>query len=410
MRILVATDQWFPDRLGGVARVATETSRRWAARGHEVVVLTPIDPSAPRRQDAEGEPTVLRVLPRGRVPETFSDPYATRRAARRLGGRWDVAVAHTCTTAWGLRRGVDAPLVDVFHADAAAEARFLAATAPRRRDRVSPTLLARPLARFQRMAVRDADAIVLLSEYSRRLLAAVDAAAARRAVRVSGGVDVGVFSPDGRDEARERLGVATAERLVLSVRRLVPRMGLETLLDAAGRLGDVDHLRVAIAGGGPLEGDLRAAADRIGPRPAVELLGRVTEEELVLWLRAADLFVLPTVEHEGFGLATVEALASGTPVVGTPVGATPELLEPLEPRLVARGTDATSIAEAIRTGLELATPELRNRARAHACERYDWDVVMRGWDDALSVTHRRDGSSARERGARAAVAGDLGRD
>ena len=93
------------------------------------------------------------------------------------------------------------------------------------------------------------------------------------------------------------------------------------------------------------------------------MVGRVSDEELQEWHRAADLFVLPTVAYEGFGLVTAEALASGTPVVGTPVGATPELLVPLDARLVSRGTDAPALAEAMRTGLALATPELRERCR-----------------------------------------------
>ena len=95
--------------------------------------------------------------------------------------------------------------------------------------------------------------------------------------------------------------------------------------------------------------------------------------------------MLPTVAYEGFGLVTIEALASGTPVVGTPIGATPELLEPLEPRLVARGADASALAEAMRAGLELASPALRERCREHAVSRYSWDAVLPAWERALHV-------------------------
>ena len=63
-------------------------------------------------------------------------------------------------------------------------------------------------------------------------------------------------------------------------------------------------------------------------------------------------------------MATIEALASGTPVVGTPVGATPELLAPLDARLLAPGTSAADLDDAIRAGLALLTPELRERCRA----------------------------------------------
>ena len=126
MRILVATDQWFPDRMGGVARVATDTARGWARLGHEVVVLAP-------RHDGMGEETnedgviVKRVLARNRLPQTLTDPRATRAAAARLAGTgFDVVVGHSCTSASGLLdAGLDAPLVYVFHASAADEARDL---------------------------------------------------------------------------------------------------------------------------------------------------------------------------------------------------------------------------------------------------------------------------------------------
>jgi glycosyltransferase involved in cell wall biosynthesis len=76
-------------------------------------------------------------------------------------------------------------------------------------------------------------------------------------------------------------------------------------------------------------------------------LGRVSDEDLVRWYRSADLVVLPTQELEGFGLATAEALASGTPVLGTPAGATPELLTDLDPGLVAADVTPDAIADAV---------------------------------------------------------------
>lgn len=62
---------------------------------------------------------------------------------------------------------------------------------------------------------------------------------------------------------------------------------------------------------------------------------------------------MPTYALEGFGLVTVEALACGTPVLGTPVGATPEILGPIDRRLISKGNDARSIAEALANILPL---------------------------------------------------------
>lgn len=394
MRVLVATDQWFPDRLGGVARVATDTARGLADRGHEVVVI------APRRGgrdevDEQDTLTILRVLPRGRLPQTATDPRATRRWASRLSHRaFDVLLAHCSTSAAGLLGAdMDVPLVYVFHADAAAEARYLRHRLRPGRNWLAAAALEGRLRRLTASALDRAATVVVLSEFSRELLAELAPGAAPCARTIPGMVDTDAFTPSNRDEARRRLGVEPA-RLVLTVRRLEPRMGLENLLEAVGLLEDVPDLRVVIAGSG--RGlDLVQLRARLGLEATVDLLGRVSEEDLLLWYRAADLFVLPTVAYEGFGLATAEALASGTPVVGTEVGATPELLEPLDPRLVARGTDPRTLAAAIRSGLELATPALRERCRAYAEARLSPHAVLPKWERVLE-----DAASGRRGGMR----------
>jgi glycosyltransferase involved in cell wall biosynthesis len=124
-------------------------------------------------------------------------------------------------------------------------------------------------------------------------------------------------------------------------------------------------------------------------------VGRVSEDELRDWYRAADLFVLPTVAYEGFGMVTLEALASGTPVVGTKAGATPELLEPLEPRLVAEGSDPESLALAIGEALTFSDDDLRRRSREYAVARFDWERVTRVWEEALVEATREDSRGRR---------------
>ncbi len=228
----------------------------------------------------------------------------------------------------------------------------------------------------------------MLSEFSRSVLRETSPAAASRALLVPGAVDTTTFSPAGRAEARERLGVHPSARLVLTVRRIEPRMGLENLISSVRFLGDVAGLQVAIAGSGPTR-QLEALRDELALGDRVTLVGRVSEGDLPLWYKAADLFVLPTLAYEGFGLVTAEALASGTPVVGTPVGATPELLTPLEPRLVSAGTDPEALADAIRVGLSLATPAFRQRCRDFALARFSWDTGLASWEQALDDAVRR---------------------
>jgi glycosyltransferase involved in cell wall biosynthesis len=108
---------------------------------------------------------------------------------------------------------------------------------------------------------------------------------------------------------------------------------------------------------------------------AVTLAGFLPEEQLADYYRAADLFVLPTASLEGFGLVTVDALACGTPVLGTPVGATAEILEPLDARLLTAGTESQDLADGILafwkgTWRFALSPE---RLHGYVRDRFTWD-------------------------------------
>jgi glycosyltransferase involved in cell wall biosynthesis len=382
VRLLIAAGEWFPDRASGYARLVSETSRRLAERGHEVTALVPSFEAAPSIE-SEGSLTVRRQLRRGRLPVTFTDVIGTRRRVRSLAAsRFDLAVAHGPTNGFGLVAArLDGPLVFVYHPSPAREARFLRSRLAFGRERISAMVLAPPLALYERATVARADEILVLSEYSRRLLVGDHPRAATKTRLLPGGVDTVAFFPADQSAARERLGMAANRPLLVTVRRLEPRMGIQELLRALARLPGNIHL--AVVGEGMLAPTLKRVAEELGLADRVYFVGRVSEAELVDWYRAADLFVLPTAAYEGFGLVTAEALACGTPVVGTPIGATPELLRPLDPRLIASAPDGESLARSVADALAFANGELRARCRRYACERFSWESVVTAWEVAL---------------------------
>lgn len=401
MRLLVVTDQWSPDVVGGSARVAAGTARSLASRGHEVVVIAPRQAGLPALEQ-EDRLVVHRRARRGLVPQTFADVEETYRLAHTLKGSFDVLVAHQATNAVGLLAArLPAPRVLVFHASVPLEQRL-------RRQRLSPPRRAATLALhpsfvlLERLAVRRASLVLTLSEFSRKLLLNAHPQVADRSVLVSGGVDADAFhpaSPSDRAAVRARWRASVGIPFLLTVRRLEPRMGLEELLYAAKLLQDAGmRFQLAVAGDGALAATLRQLVRSLGLADSVRFLGRVSDEVLHELYGAADLFVLPTLAYEGFGISTVEALASGCPVVGTPVGATPELLRPLEPGLVARRAAAPEIADAIRWGLEHLDDRLRERCAEYARGRFGWEHVIRGWEAALTRArdeHGRQGAEAR---------------
>ncbi|MGZ8698056.1 MAG: glycosyltransferase family 4 protein [Gaiellaceae bacterium] len=404
MRILIASDQWFPDFHGGSARVAAETARRLADRGHEVVVLVPRAKGRPREL-TEGTLKLMRVLPRNSLPQTFTDVVATARYARGLGAPFDVLLGHQSTTASGLRYArLRAPLLRVFHASVVREVRFMRSRLPMGRERLMGYALEPALRAIERTSIRSAAQIVVLSEFSRSLLLDDFPAVAARIRLVRGGVDTDRFTPaDGVSAARARLGLAETAPILFAVRRLEPRMGLEQLLHATARLVSEHDVQLALAGRGVLEARLRRLAEELAIDHRVRFLGGISEESLRDWYRAADLMVLPTVAYEGFGLVTAEALASGTPVVGTPVGATPELLLPLDSRLLATSAEPDALAAAIAGALQLVNPDFRRRCREYACAQLSWNAAMVEWEAALEEGANLDGAAVACERASAAV-------
>jgi UDP-N-acetylglucosamine 2-epimerase (non-hydrolysing) len=374
VRVLIATDQWFPDVHAGPARLAAESARALAARGHEVIVLAPRGEPA---RASEAGMDVRRILRRGLLPQTLTDPRETRRRAAELGP-FDVVLAHQSTTAAGIL-GLDerAPLVFMFHASAAREMEFLRSVGARR---LATRLLQPALLRLERNAVRGADRILVLSEFSRSLLEADHELDAGRVGRVAAGVDADHFAPGDFRKARAAVGIPDDVQLLFTVRRLEPRMGLDRLVAAVPHTG----CHLAIAGVGSMRPQLEAQAARLGLGARVRFLGGVSDEELVSWYRAADLVVVPTIAYEGFGMVTAEALACGAPVVGTPIGATPELLQPIDPALIAAGAEVEDLEAAIRRVLSLARDQgLRARCREHAVAHYAWAVAAREWEAEL---------------------------
>jgi glycosyltransferase involved in cell wall biosynthesis len=387
VRILVVAAGWFPDRGGGYARVVTETACRLVARGHDVTALVPSGSSAGPSTVERGV-RVHRTLDRGPLPATIVQPIDAARQARRIAAAapYDVVLAHAPAAAAGIAvSALDKPLVLVHHASPAREMRFDRRFVPPGRIRIAGYLLAAAAALLEHRAVARAQRILVLSEYSRSLLMADHPTARGKVHRVAGGVDPVHFSPaDGRAAARRRLGLDPDGVLLVTARRLHPRMGIDRLLAALPALAGGRVLRLAVIGDGPLRRRLQERAVSLGVDSIVRFPGHVSEADLRDWYRAADLFVLPTIAYEGFGMATLEALACGTPVVGTPVGATPELLVPLEPALVAGGAGAESLASAIAAALDRPDSELLSRRCAeYARDRFSWDHVITQWEAQL---------------------------
>ncbi len=205
-------------------------------------------------------------------------------------------------------------------------------------------------------------------------------------VEIPPGVDSGAIVPlmaHERRAARQRLGLPVDAPLVTSVSRLVPRKGMDVLIEAAGRLApSFPDLVVAVAGSGR---ELEALRHQAARSPVdVRVLGRVSDEDRAALLGTADVFAMACrnrwfgLEQEGFGIVFLEAAAAGVPqVAGDSGGASEAVLDGETGLIVDDPEDPGAVAEALRS--LLVDPERRLRmgraARARVVGSFDNDVL-----------------------------------
>lgn len=190
--------------------------------------------------------------------------------------------------------------------------------------------------------VRDAAAVVCVSEPLARDTAALLGADPARVLVIPNTFDAGSFTVRDTPLSADTL---------LSVGRLVDVKGHRVLIEALALLAPTrPGLRLRVVGEGPERGSLEALAARLGIADRVTFVGALDRERLAAEYRSADLFVLPSL-REGFGVVLLESLASGTPVVATASGGPQGIVGPAEGELAEPG-DAESLAGAIGRALD----------------------------------------------------------
>ena len=195
---------------------------------------------------------------------------------------------------------------------------------------------------------RAVEGVIAISEGVAEALA--ESAVARQNLHViSSGVDCADFSPPTnaeRAEARARLGLDRADIAVGAVGALTARKGHRYMIDALAiaRRTTASPLRGFIAGDGDLASELAAHAREADAESPVLMLGQLADPRNLL--RALDIFVMPSLK-EGLGVAALEAMACGIPVIASDVGGLREVVEEsVSGRLIAP-ENVRALAEAV---------------------------------------------------------------
>ena len=355
---------WFPEQPGGLDRYYHELLRQLPLVGVDHRGLV----AGTDRASRETCGTVSAFAPAG--ASLLERWRQERAAADKLLEEWQpqLVVAHFALYLLPVLRQIrHLPLVVHFHGPWADESEREGA------GRLSVWMRRR----IEKHAYRKAKAFIVLSEAFKRVLHIRYGVDRDKIHVVPGGVNLTKFRlPESRTDARQKLGWPTGRTIVLCVRRLASRMGLEDLIDAAERLRhEYPELLVLIAGDGRLREQLHARIREREAEQHVRLLGFIPDELLAYAYRAADMTIVPSAALEGFGLTAVESLAAGTPTLVAPVGGLPEVVRDLTAELVLPASGADAIAEGLSRVLAGQVCLPSDSECRHYAAQFDWPVI-----------------------------------
>ncbi|SFW47906.1 glycosyltransferase [Amycolatopsis australiensis] len=359
---IVQLANFYGPRSGGLRTALHHLGAGYVASGHEVTLVVP-----GTRYADEVLPTGVRrfSLPAPKIPGTGGyraiDPHRVRAVLRRLGpDRLEVSDRLTLRGmgGWARRHGVPSTVISHERLDRLLEQFLLPAPLARRVADVAN----------HRMAA-SYDTVVCTTAFAR---AEFDRIAAPNVRRVPLGVDLATFRPARRDSGWRTDLAGGSDALLVHCGRLSPEKHVERSVDTVAELTESGvRVRLVVAGDGPR----RRALERRARGLPVTFLGFLSgRDDVARLLASADVSLAPG-PHETFGLAALEALASGTPVV---VSASSALREIVRPGCGAAVDDhAPAFATAVTDLLD--SPEDLRRAAARArAEEFTWPAAVAG--------------------------------
>jgi glycosyltransferase involved in cell wall biosynthesis len=388
LNVLFVADVSIGKVIGGAERVLFEQSTRLAKRGHDIHILTR------KLQDHDNLQAEIHGVHEWRYEVSQKNVLSFFASCRqnakdlfeRLDGEFDYDRInfHQPFSAMGvLRSPGSARIPKVYTCHSLSFEEYISRN-PKpglRPERLLYYLNVAARKRIEKRALTLSDRIVVLSRFTLNKLYDVYSIPDQKISIIPGAVDLDKFHPkEDKFASRRKLGIPQNKVILLTIRNLVARMGLENLIIAMKKsVKTAKDLHLVIGGEGSLEADLRNLVRTSGLTDFVTFTGYIPDKDLPAYYGMADLFVLPTRELEGFGLVTLEAMASGVPVLGTPVGGTKEVLGSFNPDFLFNGTTSEAMTNLIvKTYHKMKKEpewynEVSKQCRRFVEENYSWE-------------------------------------
>ncbi|MEY2833942.1 MAG: hypothetical protein RLZZ574_3201 [Cyanobacteriota bacterium] len=338
MKILQIGAEWFPERAGGLNRYHYDCCNYLPPEDIKLDSLL-IGSSKINQVDRDLSGRVIAVAPSG--SSLLQRWWGMRKNYRQLIAReeYDLIVSHFPLYTFPILDRINVPLVTHFHGPWALE---------------SDVEIKRPISiwvkkQIEKTVYRRSAQFIVLSQTFKDILHQEYQVPLAKIHIIPGGVDIDRFNINlSPTESRHQLNWHQDRPTIFCIRRLAKRMGIENLITAMAQVRDrYPDILLYIAGKGALATTLQTQIETLNLTDNVKLLGFIPDRQLPLCYRAANFSVVPTIALEGFGLIVVESLAAGTPVLGTPIGGIPEILNPFCADLVFSGCNPEELATGI---------------------------------------------------------------
>lgn len=225
-----------------------------------------------------------------------------------------------------------------------------------------------------REVLKEAEKIIVVSNATKNYVLSLGADPEKIRV-LHNGVDVNRFRPltGVKDEMRKKLGISKDSSVVLTVRRLVYKNGIDTLIESAKvAVKKNPRLVFLVVGKGPDFEKVKEKIEELGMQENFRLTGFISDEILPFYYNVADFFVLPSKSGEGLPLVALEAMACGLPVIATNVGGISEVVTKDYGKVVPPDTP-DSLAEAILEFSHRELSALKKNLRTMIEQKYSWD-------------------------------------
>ena len=365
---------FFPPHIGGIEKVADEQCKRLAKLGYQVSVLTSKTCKQNERH-AEGikvfSYSILNIAERVGIPYPFLSFKAYKNFAEVIK-KCDIVHAHghaylssyiACKVAEKYKK----PFILTQHNTFIDYQSWLNIV-----EHVNDWTVGR-------VVLKCSDRVIVVSRKTMEYVLKLGADMSKTSV-MHNGVDTDFFHPMNREESRDKLGLPKNRTLILTIRRLVYKNGLDTFIESASLLTrDYPDLLFIVIGKGPNRKLIEKRVREFGIGDNIRLAGFVPEKLLPLYYNAADYFVIPSSSGEGLPLVLLEAMACGLPVIATSVGGTPEIIKDMKNGVLVPPRNPKALAETISKFLsnkELGLA-IGKEARNTVEDKFTWEENVR---------------------------------